>query len=83
MRAGGGARRARGPGAFDDVDVAMMIHPADHDLPTLTTLVQPVEDMGLACAKILIELIESRGKHRQVTFETLLREGGSVQRLNA
>jgi hypothetical protein len=39
--------------------------------------------MGLACANILIELIESRGSHRQVTFETLLREGGSVRRLNA
>ncbi len=25
-------------GAFDDVDAAMMIHPADHDLPTMTTL---------------------------------------------
>lgn len=55
---------------------------SEYLLPTLTTLVQPVEDMGLACANILIELIESRGKHRQVTFETLLREGGSVRRLN-
>jgi amidohydrolase len=25
-------------GAFDDVDAAMMVHPADHDLPSLTTL---------------------------------------------
>lgn len=25
-------------GAFDDVDAAMMIHPADHDLPTMRTL---------------------------------------------
>lgn len=25
-------------GAFDDVDAAMMVHPADHDLPTMTTL---------------------------------------------
>ncbi len=25
-------------GAFDGVDAAMMVHPADHDLPTLTTL---------------------------------------------
>ena len=55
---------------------------SEYLLPTLTTLVQPVEDMGLSCAKILIELIESRGTHRQVTFQTLLREGGSVRRLN-
>lgn len=25
-------------GAFDDVDAAMMVHPADHDLPTMRTL---------------------------------------------
>ena len=25
-------------GAFDGVDAAMMVHPADHDLPTMTTL---------------------------------------------
>lgn len=55
---------------------------SEYVLPTLTTLVQPVEDMGLACASILIELIETRGKNRQITFDTLLREGGSVRRLN-
>ena len=35
---GGGKVFMLRDGAFDDVDVAMMIHPADHDLPTLTTL---------------------------------------------
>lgn len=55
---------------------------SEYTLPTLTTLVQPAEDMGLACANMLIELIESRGTHRQITFETLLRNGGSVQKLD-
>ncbi|MPN32046.1 Catabolite control protein A [bioreactor metagenome] len=55
---------------------------SEYLLPTLTTLVQPAEDMGLACANMLIELIESRGTHRQITFETLLRNGGSVQKLD-
>lgn len=56
---------------------------SEYVLPTLTTLVQPVENMGLACANILIELIETRGKNRQITFDTLLREGGSVKKINA
>ena len=52
---------------------------SEYTLPTLTTLVQPVEDMGLACANIIIELNETRGENRQITFETVLREGGSVR----
>ncbi|MEG1524824.1 MAG: LacI family DNA-binding transcriptional regulator [Clostridia bacterium] len=47
-------------------------------LPTLTTLVQPAEEMGLACARTLIDLIEGHGQHRNVTFKTTLRPGGSV-----
>ncbi len=54
---------------------------SEYTLPTLTTLVQPVEDMGLACAKTITELIERRGENRQFTFETVLRPGGSVQRI--
>ena len=50
-------------------------------LPTLTTLVQPAEEMGLACAKTIIELIERPGRNRQFTFETTLRPGGSVKRI--
>lgn len=54
---------------------------SEYTMPTLTTLVQPVEDMGLTCARMLIDLIEDRGGHRQYTFETILRPGGSVGRL--
>lgn len=35
---GGGKVLMIRAGAFDGVDAAMMIHPADHDLPTMTTL---------------------------------------------
>jgi DNA-binding LacI/PurR family transcriptional regulator len=55
---------------------------SEYTLPTLTTLVQPAEEMGLACAKTIIDLIERPGKNRQYTFETVLRTGGSVRRLN-
>ena len=56
---------------------------SEYTLPTLTTLVQPVEDMGLACSKTIIELIEKRGENRQFTFNTVLRPGGSVRRIDA
>jgi LacI family transcriptional regulator len=55
---------------------------SEYTLPTLTTLVQPTEDMGLACAKSIIDLIKHPGKHRQFTFETVLRPGGSVQKIS-
>ena len=55
---------------------------SEYTMPTLTTLVQPVEDMGLSCASTLIELIEARGENRQISFQPLLREGGSVRRLD-
>ena len=62
--------------AIDGLDMS------EYTLPTLTTLVQPVEDMGLACAKTIIERIENRGQNRQFTFETILRPGGSVKKIN-
>ena len=54
---------------------------SEYTLPTLTTLVQPVEDIGLACARTLIDLIETHGDNRQFTFEPQLRPGGSIKRL--
>ncbi len=55
---------------------------SEYTLPTLTTLVQPVEEMGLTCAKTIIDLIESHGENKQYTFETVLRPGGSIRRLD-
>ncbi len=53
---------------------------SEYLLPTLTTLVQPAEEMGLVCAQAIIERIEHHGKNRQYTFETKLRSGGSVRK---
>jgi LacI family transcriptional regulator len=55
---------------------------SEYTLPTLTTLVQPTEEMGLACAKSIIDLIKHPSKHRQFTFETILRPGGSVRKIS-
>jgi len=62
--------------AIDGLDLS------EYTVPTLTTLVQPTEEMGLACARSLLDLIESPVRHRQYTFETVLRPGGSVRKIN-
>ena len=49
-----------------------------YTLPTLTTLVQPVVEIGRECAHTLVDLIEGRGQNRHVLFSTRLRTGGSV-----
>lgn len=59
--------------AIDGLDLS------EYTLPTLTTLVQPTEEIGLACARTIIELIKHPDKHRQYTFETVLRPGGSIR----
>jgi LacI family transcriptional regulator len=63
--------------AIDGLDLS------EYLVPTLTTLVQPVEEIGVACAGTIIDLIEGRGHNRQFTFETILREGGSVRRIES
>ncbi len=49
--------------------------------PTLTTLRQPMEEMGAECVRILVDAIEGRGKVRHVRLKTSCRQGGSVKRL--
>jgi LacI family transcriptional regulator len=55
----------------------------EYTLPALTTLVQPVEEIGVACAATIADLIENGGEHRQFTFETVLRKGESAKRFVA
>ncbi len=47
--------------------------------PTLTTMVQPADEMGRECVKILLDILEGWGENRHVRLETALREGGSVK----
>ena len=48
-------------------------------VPTLTTMVQPVKEMGEECVTQLMSLIEG-GEHRQKVFEAQLRPGGTVKK---
>lgn len=49
--------------------------------PTLTTLVQPVEQMGLECARTLVGMVEENGRNAHALFAPTLRAGDSVRRI--
>ena len=54
-----------------------------YTLPRLTTMVQPVEEMGKACADLIISLIEGTGENRQIIFEPVLRTGSSLREIRS
>ena len=51
----------------------------DYTDPRLTTLSQPMELMGKESVQTLVDLIEGRSAHKQVTVQATLKEGGSVR----
>ncbi len=54
---------------------------SEYTVPTLTTMVQPVEEMGRESVAILMELLREGGQPRHLRLEARLRQGGSVRRL--
>ena len=48
----------------------------------LTTLCQPMEEMGRCSVEILMDMIHGRGRPRCETVRTVLRRGASVRRIN-
>ena len=47
-------------------------------VPTLTTLIQPKEQMGSEAVRILLDMVEGRAGNRRVLLHTTLRNGESV-----
>ena len=58
--------------AIDGIDMSA------YTIPTLTTLVQPQEELGRRSVEILVDMIEERGENRHVLVDTAIRAGGSV-----
>lgn len=54
---------------------------SEYSNPTLTTMVQPVEEMARHSAAILADMIEHRRKSCHLRLEAELRPGGSVKKL--
>ena len=59
--------------AIDGIDMSV------YSIPTLTTLVQPKEQLGKESVRILLDMIEGRHGNRHVKLATTLRFGGSLQ----
>lgn len=62
--------------AIDGISVSEYIH------PMLSTLCQPMVDMGETSVSILLDMIEGRGGNRHITLPTTLRVGASVRSIN-
>lgn len=62
--------------AIDGLEVSEYID------PPLTTLCQPMEEMGRRSVEILLDLIQGKGRRRHETLPTTFRPGASVRYLN-
>lgn len=58
--------------AIDGIDMSAYM------VPTLTTLVQPQDEMGENAVRILVDMIEGRAGNRHLLLDTTFRMGGSV-----
>ena len=54
---------------------------SEYVTPTLTTMVQPVEEIGRESVRILADMIEQRCTSRHLRLEAQLRQGGSIRRI--
>lgn len=55
---------------------------SNYSIPTLTTLVQPKEELGTQAVDILLDIITHGAENRHVRVNTALRKGGSVRSLD-
>lgn len=60
---------------FDGIDYTQYFH------PSLTTIKQPVEQMGEKSVDILFDLIKNKKKHEHIVFETELLERESCKKI--
>ena len=58
--------------AIDGIEVS------EYMAPALSTYCQPMEELGRTSVELLINLIEKKGKHRQIILPTIFREGGTI-----
>ena len=59
--------------AIDGLAVSEYIH------PMLSTLCQPKTELGAKSVELLLDMIEGRGGHRQLTLPTTFRAGASIR----
>jgi LacI family transcriptional regulator len=60
---------------FDGIDYSLYFH------PSLTTVVQPVEEMGKKSIDVLFDLLKNKKNHQHIVLETELQERESCKKL--
>ena len=67
----------------DDISVIAIdgLQVSEYITPTLTTMVQPVEEMGRESVHILVDVLEGKGRTKHLRVEAKIREGASVKPL--
>jgi DNA-binding LacI/PurR family transcriptional regulator len=73
----------RGLKVPDDISVIAIdgLGISEYTTPTLTTMVQPAEEMGRESVRILVSMLENRGRAKHLCVPANLRTGASVKRL--
>jgi LacI family transcriptional regulator len=77
------ALREHGRGTPDDCSVIAIdgLEISAYIDPPLTTLCQPMEQLGRRSVEILVDMMEHHNAHRQEILQTELREGASVRNI--
>lgn len=73
----------RGLSVPEDISVIGIdgVSVSEYVTPTLTTMVQPAEEMGRESVRLLAEVLEGRGRCRHVLLGARIRPGASVRKL--
>ncbi len=57
------------------------LHISEYTIPTLTTMVQPSDEMARESVQILLDMLKNGAKPRHLRMDATLRQGGSVRQL--
>lgn len=77
------ALQDRGLKVPEDVSVIAIdgLRVSEYITPTLTTMIQPADEMGRESVRILIGILENGSPARHVCLEAALREGASAKQI--
>lgn len=83
----GAMRALREHGRVIPTDVSVVaidgITVSEYIQPMLSTLCQPKEELGTKSVELLLDMIEGRGGHKQVTLPTAFRTGASIRKIGS
>ncbi len=79
----GAMKALRDAGKSVPRDVALIaidgIEASEYMNPVLSTLCQPMDELGSEAVKLVVDIIEGKGEHKHVTLPTKLRKGETLK----